>query len=143
MRDTPTFKFALGQRLVGAIGVVGDQHLVAGFKQRQGDVGNRRQAAGHQHALQATLQRAQPFLQHVGGGRAVQTVGVAGFVFPLAAAHGGDVGEDHRGGLEHARLRRSKALGRGVGVVNQPSGEVLHGLLPEIATKALYAPLLD
>ena len=77
-------QLALGQRLVGAVGVVGDQHLVAGFQKRQCHVGNRRQTARHQHALQATFQRGDALFQREGGRRAVQAVGVAVLVLPVA-----------------------------------------------------------
>jgi hypothetical protein len=50
--NAPGFEFAGGQHLVGAVRVVGDQHLVAGFQQRERNQRNGRQPAGHQQALQ-------------------------------------------------------------------------------------------
>ena len=124
--DAPALEFGLSQRLAGAIGVVGDQHLVAGLQHCQRHIGNGRQPAGHQHALQTALQRGQTLFQHVGGGRAVQAVGVAGLVFPFAAAHGGHVGEDDSRCLEHARLWGVKAFRGRVRVVDQAGDHVLH-----------------
>ena len=120
-------QLALAQGLVGTVGVVGQQHLVAGAQQGQGGGGDGRQAAGHQQALQAAFQRAQALFQQEGGGRAVQAVGVAALVQPLAAAHGRHVLEDHRRGLVHGRLRRNKALGRLVGMVDEMGADLQVG----------------
>ena len=89
-------QLTIGQRFVGTVGVVRNQDFIAGFQDGQGHQGQSRQPTGHQHALQSPLQRAQTLLKQVGGGRAVQTVGVGRFVFPLALAHVGHCGKVNR-----------------------------------------------
>ena len=123
-RHAEAAQLALREVLAGAVGVVGDQHLVAGVQQRQPHVGDGRQAAGHEHALQPAFERAQALFEGEGGGRAVQAVGVAALVLPLARAHRGDVGEDDRGGLVDRRLGCRKPGGRQVVVVNDAGGEL-------------------
>ena len=122
--DAITCQLHQGKFFAWAVRVVGNQNLIARFQQRQTHGGNGSQAAGHEHAFGATFQFAQTFFQQKGGGRAVQAVGVAGLVFPIAGAHGGHVGEDDGGGLEHARLGRCKLSGGRVGVVDEAGGDV-------------------
>ena len=55
------------------------------------DEHDRRQAARHQQRLQAALERRDAFLEREGRRRAVQAVGVAGLVLPVARAQRGDV----------------------------------------------------
>src|SRR3989344_5692682 len=117
-------QFTIGKVFARAVGVVRDQHFVAGLKQGQGHVGNGGKAAGHQHALQAALQRTQALLQDERGGRAVQPIGVAAFVLPFARAHGRDVGKDDGGGLVHPRLGRYETSRRNVVMVDDAGGEV-------------------
>ena len=117
--DAPSLQLCFDQRFIGLVDVLRQQDLVASAQhgeryQRQG-----RQTAGRQHTLQAALEGAQTLLQRVAAGRAVQAVGVRGFVFPFAAAHGRHIGEKDRRRFEDAGLRRIKTLRRPVGVVNQ------------------------
>ena len=88
---------------------------------QQGQVHQRdgRQPARRQQALQAAFQRGDALLEDEGGGRAVQAVGVAFLLLPLAGAQRGDVGEVHRGRLVHRHLRRVEVAGRTVGVVDE------------------------
>jgi hypothetical protein len=112
-----------GQRLVGAIGVVGHQHLVAGLEQRHRHQRNRRQATGHQQALQAALQRAQALFQQVGGGRAVQAVGVADLSFHSVLRMAATFGKITVEALNTPGCGAEKPCGRcDVGVVDQPGG---------------------
>ena len=124
MGDAKTGQLAVGKVLARAVSVVGDQYLVAGLEQGHPHVGDGGEAAGHQHTLQATFQRAQAFFEDEGGGRTVQAVGVAALVLPLPRAHGRDVGEDDRGGLEHPGLGGYKADRRLVVVVDEVGGKI-------------------
>ncbi|MNT17796.1 hypothetical protein D3C72_1529710 [compost metagenome] len=126
VRDAEVGELAGGQRLGGAVGVVGNQHLVAGLQERERDQRDRGQPAGHEQAFGAAFERGQAFFEREGGGRAVQAVGVAGLGLPVARAHGGDVGEEHGRGLEHAGLRRSEGGRRRVGMVDQGRGRLAH-----------------
>ena len=72
-------ELAVGQRLVGAVDVVGQQHLVAGLE--QGQATQSAMAArplGTSRHCCAAFERGDALLQHEGGRRAVQAVGVAG-----------------------------------------------------------------
>ena len=122
--DAITCQLHHGKVFARAVRVVGDQNFIARFQQRQTHGGNGSQTAGHEHAFGAAFQLAQTFFQQKGGGRAVQAVGVAALVFPVAGAHGGHVGEDDGGGLEHARLGRCELSGGRVGVVDEAGGDV-------------------
>ena len=115
----PARQFAAGQILAGAIGVVGDQHLVTCTEQGQIDQRDRRQAAGHQQRLQAPFEGRDAFFKDVGGGRAQQSVAVACLVFPAAREQGLRVGKDDRGGLVDRRLHRIERRRRHISMVNE------------------------
>ena len=74
------------QLLARAVDVVGQQHLVAGSQQRHVDERDRRQAARREQRLHAALERGDALLEREGGRRAVQAVGVAGLLLPVARA---------------------------------------------------------
>ena len=150
MGDPEPGEFAIGQILAGSVGVVGDQHLIAGLEERQPHVGNGRQATGHQHTLQTALQRTQALFEDEGRGRAVQPVGVAAFVFPLARAHGRNAGKDDGGGLENPRLGSYKPGRRLVVVVDDMGGKInvvvfhaSHGSAPPGVTRTALRSLGD
>ena len=119
VRDAEALELVARQLPARAVHVGRQQHLVARRQQRQIDHRHRRQAAGHQHALQPAFQRGDALLQQEGGGRPVQAVGVAVAAAPVACAQRRGVGEDHRAGLEDPRRGRLEASGRLVGVVDQ------------------------
>ena len=54
--NAPAGELVLGQRFVGGIGVVGDQHLIAVLQQSQIGMGNGGQAAGDQQGVHAALE---------------------------------------------------------------------------------------
>jgi hypothetical protein len=101
---------------------VRQQQLIARLQQCQIDADDRGQAAGHESAKFATFKRGDALFEREAGGRAMQSVGVAGFVFPISRAHGGQIGENHGGGFVHGDLRRYKAYRGLVGVVDQVGG---------------------
>eukprot|EP01136_Pigoraptor_vietnamica_P006786 Opistho-1_new@40156 len=124
--DTPGGQLMLGEGLVRAVGIVGNQHFVAGLEQGHVHQRHRRQPAGHQGAEPAAFQRRNALFQREGGGCAVQAVGVAGFMLPVALAQRRDGRKNNGRGLVDARLDRLKA-GRGfVGVMDQLGGNVAH-----------------
>lgn len=127
VRDAEVRELARGQRLVGSIGIVGNEHLVAGLQEGEGHQRDGREAAGHQQAFGAPFERRQPLLEREGGRRAVQAVGVAGLGLPVARAHRGHVGKEHGRCLVHAGLRRGEGGGRCVGMVDQVGGGLAHG----------------
>jgi hypothetical protein len=137
VRDAEVGKLAGGQRLVGAVGVVGNQHLVAGLQEGERHQRDGRQAAGHQQAFGAAFERGQALLERERGRRAVQAVGVAGLGLPVARAHGGHVGKEDGRCLEHAGLRRGEGGGRGVGMVDQGRRRLAHDSRPRDASASM------
>ena len=119
----------LGQRLVGAVGIVGNQQFVTGSQKGHVDQRHGRQSAGHQRAIAAAFERGDACFECEGGGRAGQSVGVAGLMRPVAVAQGRDVGEDdcrspvngHGHGVEARRWL--------VRVVNELRAKVFHAAM--------------
>ena len=132
--DAPVLQLAFGQRLAGPVGVVGNQHFVAGRQQRHVDVGDRRQPAGHQHAVPAAFQRRDPLFEDECGWCPVQAVCVAVLVLPVARPQRRNIREDDGGGLEHARLRRHEARWRPVRMVDQVGRWMAHAAMVALGT---------
>ena len=124
MRDAPGGQLAIGKRLVRAVSVVGYQQFVTTLQKRHADQHHRRQTAGHQSAKLTAFERGNALFQQESGWRAVQAVGIAGFVLPVAGAQGSDVWEDDSGCPVDGGRHSLKACGWLVGVVDQCGGEL-------------------
>ena len=126
VRDAPVRQLVARQLAAGAVDVGRQQHLVARAQQRLVHQRDGRQPAGHEHAVPAAFQRRDALFQRERGGRAVQAVGVAGLVAPVACTQRRGVAEQHGRRLVHTDLRRLEARRRLVGVVDQRRGVLLH-----------------
>ena len=124
MANAPARQLMLCKVFVRPIGIVGNQHLVAGAKQAQRYGADSTQAAGHQQALLAALQTAQTLFQLVGGGRAMQAIGEPAFIQPAARAHVVHAVENDGRCFVHCGLYRSKGWRGLVAVVYQVGGDV-------------------
>ena len=124
--DTPGLHFMLGQRLVGAVGVVGNQQFVTGAQKGHVDQRHGRQSAGHQRAIATAFERGDTRFQREGGGCAGQAVGVAGFMRPVAVAQGRDIRKNHRRSPVDRDGNSLKTCRWLVRVVNELGSEVFH-----------------
>ena len=129
MANPPMHQLPLGQSFQRTISVVRQQQLIACFQKGHVHLGQSCESAGQQDAMFCTFQLAQTLFQGKAGGRAVQAVGIAGLVQPLACAHVLDVVKKNRRGFVNRWLGRRKVARRLVGVVDQ-IGDWLHAIRP-------------
>ena len=116
--DAPATEQRARLFLRGAIDIGRQQHLVTGLEQGRVDEGDGRQAAGGQFAVQAAFQRGDALLQRVGGGRPVQSVGIALLALESSRPQSRDVLEHHRGRFVHRGRESLEPVRRAVRVVN-------------------------
>ena len=129
--DTPGLHFMLGQCLVRAVGIVGDQQFVTGAQKSHVDQRDGRQSAGHQRAIATAFERGDTRFQREGGGCAGQAVGIAGLMRPVAVAQGRDIGEDDR---------RGPVNGDGDGI---ETGRWLVRVVNELGSEVFHDPMLQ
>ena len=105
--------------LARAVGVVGDQQLVAAFSSAMSTSVIAARPLGTSSVCRPPSSVAMRSSSVKRRRRAVQAVGVAGLLLPVARAQRGGVGEDDRRRLVHRRLHRAEAGRRPVGVRDQ------------------------
>ena len=117
--DAEIFQLTSGKRQAWAVRIAGQQDLVALGQEREIDMGNGREPTGRQGAVLAPFQGGQTRLQGERAWGAVQAIGVAIALTPVALSERTDTGKDDGGGLVDGQLRGLKALRCLVRVVDQ------------------------